>query len=199
MQKTNPLKRGLSLPALMVTGLLFTTPVRADEDPQRYFAQATQALALAQPGKAERLLHRVLHLDPARSQARYRLIDLYFTQQRYDAALRIAENGLNLNPNDPELWVRKGLVLRESGTQAQAQAAYDKAESLAPDNPVILRRASGYYRHIGNLGKSQALNMRRKQLETIKGPGRENPGKKKDKKATDRNKPNNNSGKGNSH
>ncbi len=149
---------------LVLSSLPIQFPAYANDDSEQYYQQALKELSQGKTGRAERLLNRVIYFDPKHLVARFELIDIYFGKRRFQEALKLAEDGIKLTPDVSELWLKKGLILRDSGSQAEAQGAYDKAVILAPNDAMVLRRASGFYRFIGDSAKAQALNLQRKQL-----------------------------------
>lgn len=53
------------------------------------------------------------------------------------AAMREADRLLEMRPGDPYYWELKGQILFEGGDARQAVPAYQKAVSLAPDEPLL--------------------------------------------------------------
>ena len=51
----------------------------------------------------------------------------------YPEALESYERALELKPEDPESWYRKGVVLEEMGEKYEASSCYDTALNLKPD------------------------------------------------------------------
>src|ERR1700749_5326043 len=59
-------------------------------------------------------------------------------QGRNDEALDMFNAALRLNPRDAGLWMNMGNVMNAMGRAADALAAFDKADALAPGQPNIL-------------------------------------------------------------
>ena len=160
-----------SLFTLLLVGITFAVTssfvFSEDDKALSYYARAEQEKSQARLKKAEQLYFRALHHNPQLRAVYPALVDIYLSQHRIDAGLDIVDKGLSLFPGDEGLWVRKGLLLSKAHRFAESKVAYDRAESLAPDNPHIIRRVSGFYRTQGNVEKAESLDLRRNQLESI--------------------------------
>ena len=151
-----------------VTGTCLPTFAQPEEgDALSYFIRAEAAQSQARLGESERLYHRALYHDPRLRAAYTALVDIYLSQHRTEVGLELVEKGLSVFPGDEQLWVRKGLLLSKTNRLDESKIAYDRAESLAPENPHIIRRVSGFYRSQGNIEKAESLDLRRKHLEPL--------------------------------
>lgn len=102
-------------------------------DPDRAFAAATMAMALA-PDQPELALDRAVALGAT---------------GRYAEALRDLDRAVALDPSRAEAWLLRGAAKRQLGRAAEAERDVTQALSLQPDNAEALlergalRRAKG--------------------------------------------------------
>jgi len=79
---------------------------------------------------------------------------LHLNSGAFDKAMAAADKALDIAPLDGESRRVKALVLSELGDHAGAEAAFEKALSLDPDNSEILR---DYYHHLRRTGEYQKM------------------------------------------
>ena len=148
---------------LMLACLMTGAPVHASQA-EDYFAKAQAAHRKGKVGQAERYYYRAYLADPTLVEAAAVLSDLYYVQGRMDEASRVLDRALEDNPDNGQLWVRKGLLYRVAGKMDKARAAYEKAIAASPDDPVILERAAGFYKLMGDVSTAEALSQARRVL-----------------------------------
>ena len=56
-----------------------------------------------------------------------------FDENKFQRTVQICEEELEKNPNDPELWTRKGLALMDLNHFKDAIVCFDKALKLEPN------------------------------------------------------------------
>lgn len=76
--------------------------------------------------------------DDTSVAARYARAIAEFRNHRLDAAIDGMNQLIKENPNDPFFHDTKGQILFENGKLAEAEKAYTKASTLAPDSALIL-------------------------------------------------------------
>jgi tetratricopeptide (TPR) repeat protein len=110
-------------------------------------------------GRAEQVLTRVLHDDPASYDANRMLGTLYLAQHRFQEAIRGAERNRDARPYDPVNYGVIGDGHVELGNYDEAFAAFDRMMALRPGAPSYARVA--YARELqGNLaGAIEAMTL----------------------------------------
>ena len=99
--------------------------------------QTARAGASKYTGLAE--LQRALGLDPASVSANL-LMGLYWSRQGEPLkAIGYIRSTLAVEPDNPLLYAELGSALAQSGDLPAAQAAYEQAITLAPDDPLYYR------------------------------------------------------------
>ncbi len=91
-------------------------------------------LALNQPDKARESLELALKAQPDYPGALLGLASHALLQNDTAAADRYTEQAVKSNPNNPEVWLFKGRLLRAEHQDEAALAAYDKVLALQPDH-----------------------------------------------------------------
>ena len=92
-------------------------------------------------GRAEQVLTRVLHDNPASYDANRQLATLYLSQHRFEEAIRVAERNRDARPYDPINYGVIGDSHLELGHYDQAFAAFDRMMALRPGAPSYARVA----------------------------------------------------------
>jgi tetratricopeptide (TPR) repeat protein len=106
-----------------------------------FLGEARQHLPPAEEQQAHSLieLEKAYQLNPE-SLAANSLLALYWQRlQQYELALEYLENAARLDPSNPSLAVEIGNILANMGNLPEAQASYQKANDLAPNEPLYWR------------------------------------------------------------
>lgn len=76
--------------------------------------------------------------------------------QQWDDALQDYQKALELNPADPDLYIRKAKVLQKTGKPEQAISDLLFASELSPDNPEISYNLGNIYLSVGDAERALA-------------------------------------------
>lgn len=90
------------------------------------------AEAQGRPVAAEERYGRALALHPRNPDALNGLISLHFNQQRYEKALALFQTLIDIDPNNAEVHLNRGVVLHYLGRTDEALESLDRALSLDP-------------------------------------------------------------------
>jgi tetratricopeptide (TPR) repeat protein len=119
----------------------------------RYLAgQAAEGLGLGRDAVSH--YEATLEFDPANSAARAHLSRLYVLAGVADKALSVAETGLRLSPNDPQLLVVRGAARWQLGDPAAALADAEAAAAAAPDDEFVVALLCSLYQQKGDSAKA---------------------------------------------
>lgn len=66
-------------------------------------------------------------------------------RSRYEEAIQVSDKILSGDPQNPQVWVGKGLSLRKLGRYTEAEECFRKAIDLEPKNPWWLFNLAGLY------------------------------------------------------
>ena len=82
---------------------------------------------------------RALEIDPDLMECSALLVDDYLLNRNYESALPLLERGVELEPENHQLWINLGVALRGVERYADSEAAYEEALRLNPDDlsPVL--------------------------------------------------------------
>ncbi len=83
------------------------------------------------------LLERVVQLEPANSQAQWRLAALLYDQLRFEDSLAHFREAVRLDPHDSYSHQMLGTVLIKLERYDDALAVLLEASQLSPDDPFI--------------------------------------------------------------
>jgi Flp pilus assembly protein TadD len=78
-----------------------------------------------------------INLSPRLGEGEFRLGLAALEKERYDEALRWYLEAVRLRPNDAKSWYNLGVTYDRLGQQEKADAAFEKAWQLQPDDPQI--------------------------------------------------------------
>ncbi len=119
----------------------------------------------AAPESVIDVLARTVKANPAEVAPRHALVAAYGERKDFKAGLTVAQEGLALLPDNPELLDALGQTQYLAGDVNQAVATYNRIVSLQPTSPLPLMRLSDIYRAQKDLpGATAAL---RKALEVM--------------------------------
>lgn len=88
------------------------------------------------PNKAVQLLGEELNRDPRSIAARIKLAEV-ITNDQPQAALQLLEESLEMNPADPEIVFRIGLLHLRQSRAGEAMENFRKTEQMMPDHPGL--------------------------------------------------------------
>ncbi len=94
---------------------------------------ANTALKDGEPEQAEAALRRALQTNPTDPATRQALLQFLINQNRFDEAFNLTEASLKYSPNDANLLVDQGFLAMQRGHADQAQADWDRAITVDPD------------------------------------------------------------------
>lgn len=98
-----------------------------------------------QPGTAERLWRRAAELDPANTACRFHLLMVYQQTGRNDDALRVCEEMIRAEPDNPFHQISLGNLESRRGRMAEAGRAYETAHRLGPDRAETCFALAQFY------------------------------------------------------
>lgn len=102
--------------------------------------QAAVNLKLGDAGAAVNSMEGLLKKRPELVQPQVVLVEAYRSLARFDEAAAILEHQSSANPKDSATHFLLGIVQRQKKDLVGARASFEKAHSLAPDNPVFLEQ-----------------------------------------------------------
>lgn len=74
-------------------------------------------------------------LDPANPLSRVLMTRIYIEQSDITNALAASQEGIDLEPNLPDLWYYRGVAFERALSNENALQCYQRASELEPDNP----------------------------------------------------------------
>ncbi|MEM1088871.1 MAG: tetratricopeptide repeat protein [Pseudomonadota bacterium] len=116
-------------------------------DPQHQQLQqrAAQLMSMGNVSGAGELLQEMISRYPQDWLSAVQLAEIYQSQQRFDAALKLVDQALAIQPDNAKLIAKYGLIAQQAGQPRLAVDAYQRA----------LRRAPSQFAHLHfNLGNS---------------------------------------------
>jgi predicted Zn-dependent protease len=108
------------------------------------------SLVRSDPAAAEMQFRQELSIAPQNGDAHAQLALLQLASGRSAAALKEAQNAVQLNPNDPWYNATLGRALLEAGDAKGAVAALEKSAQLAPGGALAHFYLARAYRRLGN-------------------------------------------------
>lgn len=84
----------------------------------------------------------ILHFFPEQKMVIGYLTELYIHERRYTDAINLIRSVILLRPREAEVWIKLGDVYRLIPDSENALAAYQTAQKIDPDNPIVLSRLS---------------------------------------------------------
>lgn len=103
-------------------------------DPNRWVKLGRARRDLRQPNQAVEAFQQAFDLDPTNIEAMQNLAVLYISGHRYDAAKRIVDPLLTLNPDDPAGLLASGAIAYYEERYDDANALADRLTRLAPNS-----------------------------------------------------------------
>jgi TolB-like protein/DNA-binding winged helix-turn-helix (wHTH) protein/Flp pilus assembly protein TadD len=121
---------------------------------------------------AERHLERAVELDPGHARAWTALAGTYFVRgweelgdpgHRHEEQRRALERAIAIDPSLGDAHVRLGRYYLATGDREAARAAFERAERVAPDDPLVLETRAARAIRLGRL--DEAVTIRRRVVE----------------------------------
>lgn len=107
------------------------------EDPESMLYAAVSHAVNGHDSEAIELLRRVVELEPANVQARWRLAALLYDQAQFQEAVIHFRVAVELDPNDASSFQMLGSALQELGRHEAALEAWTRAAKLEPNNDSV--------------------------------------------------------------
>lgn len=121
-----------------------------------------------QPKLAEALWRRAAEVDPTNTACRFHLLMLYQQTGRNADALRICEEMIQAEPNNPFHRLSLGNLESRRGRPAEAGNAFETAHRLGPDRAeTCFALAQFYLRSNTNLARATDLAAKAVQLSPV--------------------------------
>lgn len=121
-----------------------------------------------QPEVAERLWRRAAEMDPTNTACRFHLLMLYQQTGRNDDALRMCEEMIRAEPNNPFHQLSRGNLETRRGRITEAGVAYETAHRLGPNRPeTCFALAQFYLRADTNLPTAASLAAQAVELSPV--------------------------------
>jgi serine/threonine-protein kinase len=122
---------------------------------------------LASTGRGEEALAAIGHaqkLDPISTEANTNLASVLLRLGRYDDAIRIYTDTIDLDPNFFWAYRDLGLALCEKHAYRESIRALERADSVSHNNPAVLAALGYCYARTGNVNRAQDILRRLKEL-----------------------------------
>ena len=94
-------------------------------------------LSLEQNEAAEKSFLKSIEVDPTTTDAYGQLATLYVDQNKYPAAIRILEQGIDANPFAAELMAVQAMMYLNTGDLRKAEERINQAEAIDPDLEMV--------------------------------------------------------------
>jgi tetratricopeptide (TPR) repeat protein len=107
-----------------------------ESNPELLMKKATALFEQERYGQAIPVYRRVLELEPVSPEAHNDLGLALFYSGQQQTALDVLREGTKKTPGFQRLWLTLGFVSAQSGDEAVAQQALEKARSLGPDTAI---------------------------------------------------------------
>jgi tetratricopeptide (TPR) repeat protein len=121
-----------------------------------------------EPELAERLWRRAAELDPANTACRFHLLMLYQQTARHEQALRVCQEMIRAEPNNPFHRLSLGNLETRRGRTAEAGVAYETAHRLGSNRPeTCFALAQFYLRANTNLATATRLAAKAVELSPV--------------------------------
>jgi Flp pilus assembly protein TadD len=102
---------------------------------------------------------------PQSAQAHFELGMVETTEER---ALQSFERACELKPDFAEAWIFAGMMRRKLGRLPEALDAYERAEKLAPANPMIAESLADVYYDLGDFGRAEEQYRRARKMARVR-------------------------------
>ena len=144
---------------------------RAINDRDARFQHGLLALALGQPDLALEDFSPILSAEPELDPARYRRALALFRLGRHREALADLDILIRKHPDDNPLYELRGIVRDAVGDHEQARADREKARSLLPNDPRVLKERAWASTAAPNNQRDQewAIALARRAVATAPG------------------------------
>lgn len=113
---------------------LFDKLTKKDPNPRAFAMLAASYEQMHDYALAANAYRQALQLDPSRVEIKERLAQDLALSDQLDDALKLYQEVVASNPQDPEAYLRMSQIYRQQKKFDLAQQAGDKAKSLDPDN-----------------------------------------------------------------
>lgn len=146
-----------------VLALCIAAPACAWQVPGDLSKELSRAVEIASRGmyaEAERVLTGLESSHPTDPEIRYRLGLILLRQDKVEDAARRLEALAKTEPRSPLVWVSVAEVRFRLGDGQGAQAAADRAQSLAGDEPAKWRALAVVYARIGDFRRAAECEAR---------------------------------------
>lgn len=111
--------------------------------------------ALGKNDKAEEYYLSAIQIDAEDLQARYNLANIYLNQNKIDDGKKLADELLNIQPDNDTVYVLQAALYAASGDIEQAVEYCDIAVKLAPDNEDAVLFAKRLNKALENIKKQK--------------------------------------------
>lgn len=122
-------------------GMASARATRSEQNAERLFAQAHQALERGDKAEALTLTERAVELSPRDSAYRMLLADLYLKNGRFQSAEATFADVIELNPNSPRAVLSLALAQIAQGRNAAALGQLGQLRGSVPDADIGLAYA----------------------------------------------------------
>ena len=115
----------------------------------------SMAPGAAQRGRrdiAEQALSHALETDPASYDCTVELSRLYNGEGRYARAMLMMETATRLRPDSAQAYLELAAAAERNYDYSAAEKAYDRAASLAPQNPAVAESVAAFKRKLSEAG-----------------------------------------------
>ena len=116
------------------------------------------------PEEGIREMQRELEISPFHVAAKVRLAEQYVKEEKLDLALPLAEEAVQLEPNDASTHMAHGEALLAKGHSSGGIGELEKARDLAPEN-VMIRWA--LYRAYSAAGRTEDARRVKAEIEKL--------------------------------
>jgi len=138
------------VPCLILGAILGVASV---EEAMRLYAGGQQA-------EARRMLEAIAKAEPANFDVQFRLGLVALNSQDLSTAVASLNRASQLRPGHAQVWLALAQTQRKSRNKKLAAEAAVKAESLAPNDPVMLHGLALFHSESGNWAKAADLESR---------------------------------------
>jgi TolB-like protein/Tfp pilus assembly protein PilF len=109
-------------------------------------------------------IKRARALDPLSLVFNTAVAALLYYQRQYEQAAKECRKVLELDPNYVEAYIFLGLIFEQQTMFAEALDAFEKAQSLAPESPLVLAVLAASYGRSGQTAKAEQVIDRLKEV-----------------------------------
>jgi tetratricopeptide (TPR) repeat protein len=86
-----------------------------------------------------------------------RLAELYFEQEKFEAALQFAQKAIQKNKRDANLYNLQGVIFNKLNRLSEAVESYEQALKIAPDNLVMIVNLGIAHVNMQDFNKGQEI------------------------------------------